>query len=644
MQRSLRATCAVLGLASFAFFAGCQRSEPEPAATAAPPPPARPAEVAKAPPPAPDYPTHVYFGDTHLHTALSLDAGVAGARLMPADAYRFAKGEEVTGASGQKAKLSRPLDFLAVTDHSDQMGLVTDLIAGKPAIIANPTAKHWYDMIQAGRDGEAAKEIVTTFAQGKFPKEIMYNPGSPGYRATWDLIIKAAEEANEPGKFTAFIAYEWTSLVTGNNLHRNVLFRENADKASQVEPFTNYPPGSSNPRDLWKWMTAYESKTGGHVLSIAHNGNLSNGMMFPLIESFNGKPIDREYAETRAQRERIYEVTQMKGDGETHPFLSPNDEFANFERWDKGNLDLTEKKQTSMLEFEYARSALKNGLKLEKELGVNPYKFGMVGSTDSHTGLTTADDSNFWGKLAPDEPSAKRWHHPFMQTKLGTIMGWQQTASGYAAVWAKENTRASLFDAMQRKEVYATTGPRMTVRFFGGWDYTKDDAQMVNIAAAGYGKGVPMGGDLKAAAAGKSPTFLVGAMMDPEGGNLDRIQIIKGWMDAKGALQEKVYDVAWSDNRKAGADGKLPPVGNTVDVLNATWTNTIGSPTLVTEWQDPDFDGSLRAFYYVRVIEIPTPRWTAYDAKRFNVKMTKDVPMTTQERAYTSPIWYTPAN
>ena len=644
MRHALLAISVVSALVSFAFLAGCQRSEPEHAATTALPPPAPAAEVAKSPPPAPDYPTHVYFGDTHLHTALSLDAGVAGARLMPADAYRFAKGEEVTGASGQKAKLSRPLDFLVVSDHSDQMGLVTDLIAGKPEIIANPMAKKWYDMIKAGKDDAAAKDLVTTFAQGKFPKEIMYNPGSPGYRSTWELIIKSAEDANQPGKFTAFIGYEWTSLVNGNNLHRNVLFRDNGDKARQVEPFTNYAPGSSNPRDLWKWMTAYESKTGGQVLAIAHNGNLSNGMMFPLIESFNGKPIDREYAETRAQRERLYEVTQIKGDGETHPFLSPNDEFANFERWDKGNLDLTEKKKNAMLEFEYARSALKNGLKVESELGVNPYKFGMVGSTDSHTALSTADDNNFWGKLAPDEPGPKRWSHPFMKTDKGTVMGWEQIASGYAAVWARENTRESLFDAMQRKEVYATTGPRMTVRFFGGWDYSKADAQMSNIAAAGYGKGVPMGGDLKAAPAGKSPTFLVGAMMDPEGGKLDRVQIIKGWMDAKGALQEKVYDVAWSDDRKPGADGKLPPVGNTVDVANATWTNTIGSPELVTEWQDPDFDGSLRAFYYVRVIEIPTPRWTAYDAKRFSVKMTKDVPMTTQERAYTSPIWYTPAS
>lgn len=637
MRRAQLETNVLVGMMSVALLAGCSREQPEQAAAPAAPEAPAPAPVATA-----DYPTRVFFGDTHLHTALSMDAGAAGAKLMPADAYRFAKGQEVTSSTGQKAKLSRPLDFLVVSDHSDQMGLITDLKAGKPELLANPVAKKWYDMMNSGQENAAAADIITTFAQGKFPKDIMYNPGTPGYTATWQHIIKAAEDANAPGTFTAFIGYEWTSLVKGANMHRNVLFRDNGDKASQVEPYTNYPPGSSNPRDLWKWMAAYEQKTGGQVLAIAHNGNLSNGIMFPLIESFNGKPLDREYAETRIKRERIYEVTQMKGDGETHPYLSPNDEFANFERWDKGNLDLTEVKKPAMLEFEYARSALKNGLKVEGELGVNPYKFGLIGSTDSHTALTTPDDNNFWGKMASSEPSAERTQHPFFKSPKATIMGWEETASGYAAVWAKENTRESLFDAMQRKEVYATSGPRMTVRFFGGWDYAEADAK-ADVAAVGYAKGVPMGGDLKAAAAGKSPTFLVAALKDPEGGNLDRIQVVKGWMDAKGALQEKVYDVVWSGDRKPGADGKLPPVGNTVDVANATWTNTIGSPELTRMWQDPDFDPALRAFYYVRVLEIPTPRWTAYDAKRFNVKMDKKVPMTTQERAYTSPIWYTPA-
>lgn len=634
-----RAIIVLMGMITATLLAGCTGKQAEQAGAPAAETVATPTSAASS---GPGYPMRVFFGDTHLHTALSLDAGAAGTTIMPADAYRFAKGEEVTSSTGQKAKLSRPLDFLVVADHSDQMGLITDLQAGKPELLANPMAKKWYDMMKAGQKGAASMDIITTFAQGKFPKEIMYNPGSPGYTATWLGIIKAAEEANDPGKFTAFIGYEWTSLVNGANLHRNILFRDNGDKARQVEPFTNYPPGSSNPRDLWEWMAAYEQKTGGQVLAIAHNGNLSNGIMFPLIESFNGKPIDREYAQTRARRERLYEVTQMKGDSETHPYLSPNDEFAHFERWDKGNLDLTEAKKPAMLEFEYARSALKNGLKVENDVGANPYKFGLIGSTDSHTGLTTADDNNFWGKMPGSEPGPQRTQHAFLKGPAGTIMSWEETASGYAAVWARENTRESLFDAMQRKETYATTGPRMTVRFFGGWDYAVADTKG-DIVAAGYGKGVPMGGDLRPAIAGKSPTFLVAALKDPEGGNLDRIQVIKGWMDANGELHEKIHDVVWSGERKLGANGKLPPVGNTVDIANASWTDTIGAVELVQMWQDPDFDPALRAFYYLRVLEIPTPRWTAYDAKQFKVKVPRQAPMTTQERAYTSPIWYTPA-
>jgi hypothetical protein len=612
----------------------------------------------EAPPKSPDvhyspyagrtYPTRPFFGDTHLHTALSLDAAAAGCTLRPKDAYRFAKGQEVTASTGQQVKLSAPLDFLVVADHSDQMGFMTDLFAGKPELLANPLGKKWYDLIQAGKRMEAAFDLVTTFAQGKLPKEMaaLHNPGSAGFRSTWQEIIKAADDANEPGRFTAFIGYEWTSLVTGNNLHRNVIFRDDAAKASQVDPFTNYPPGSSNPRDLWKWMAAYEQKTGGQVLAIAHNGNLSNGMMFPVIESFTGKPIDRDYAETRAQRERIYEVTQIKGDGETHPFLSPNDEFANFERWDKGNLDLSEAKKPEMLQYEYARSALENGLKLEKQLGVNPYKFGMIGSTDAHTGLATADDDNYWGKVSASEPSPTRATHPFISNpKIGkTIMNWEQTASGYAAVWATENTRESLFDAMQRKETYATTGPRMVVRFFGGWDFDAKDAKTRDVAATGYAKGVPMGGDIKNVPKGKSPTFLVAALKDPMGANLDRFQVIKGWLDAKDQVHEKIYDVAVSGSRKIGPDGRCKtPVVSTVDVPNATWTNTIGATELIAFWKDPRFDPAERAFYYGRVIEIPTPRWTAYDAKKFGVTMPKEVPMVTTERAYTSPIWYSPA-
>jgi hypothetical protein len=593
-----------------------------------------------------DFPARPFFGDTHLHTSFSMDAGAFGARLTPRDAYRFARGEQVTASSGQPVKLSRPLDFLVVADHSDNMGFFPDLFAGKPEMLADPTGRKWYDLIQSGKGGEAAIDIIVQFSQGTFPKDLMYNPGTRAYRGAWQETIDAAEQYNAPGSFTAFIGYEWTSNTGGNNLHRNVIFRDNGDKASQVEPFTTQRPlGSDNPADLWKWMEAYQQKTGGSVLAIAHNGNLSNGLMFPVVEAF-GKTVDREYAETRTRWERLYEVTQTKGDGEAHPYLSPNDEFANFERWDFGNLDGSVAKTKEMLEFEYARSALKNGLKLGQALGANPYKFGLVGSSDAHTGLAAMEEDNFFGKTTPQEPSPERLAATFVNNpRTGVkIMDWQVSSSGYAAVWAKDNTRASLWDAMQRRETYATTGPRMAVRFFGGWDFAPQDANSRLPAQTGYTKGVPMGGELRAGPQGKSPTFLVAALKDPLGANLDRYQIVKGWLTRDGKLEEKVYDVAWgdADRRKPGADGKLPAVGNTVDAANATWTNTIGAPELATVWTDPEFDPSQPAFYYGRVIEIPTPRWTAYDVKRFGNTPLPGTAMTITERAYTSPIWYTP--
>jgi Protein of unknown function (DUF3604) len=592
-----------------------------------------------------DFPTRPFFGDTHLHTSFSMDAGAFGARLTPRDAYRFARGEQVTSSTGQPVKLSRPLDFLVVADHSDNMGFFPDLFAGKTDLLADPTGRKWYDMMQSGKGAEAAIEIIVAFSHGTFPKDLMYFPGTRAYRGAWQETIAAAEQYNEPGRFTAFIGFEWTSNTDGNNLHRNVIFRDNGDKASQVEPFTVYPPyGSDNPVELWKWMEAYEKKTGGSVLAIAHNGNLSNGTMFPVIEAF-GKRLDREYAEQRARWERLYETTQTKGTGEAHPFLSPNDEFAAFEIWDKGNLDGSVAKKRDMLEFEYARSAYKNGLKLGRDLGTNPYKFGLIGSSDAHTGLTAMEEDNFFGKTTPQEPSPHRMAANFIDNaKTGVkVMDWEVGSSGYAAVWARDNTRASLWDAMQRKESYATTGSRMIVRFFGGWDFAPEDAQNRLPAHIGYTKGVPMGGDLSAAASGKAPTFLVAALKDPIGGNLDRYQIVKGWLDRDGKLHEKVYDVAWSGERKPDPQtGKVPPVGDTVDVANATWTNTIGAPELSSVWKDPDFDPTQPAFYYGRVIEIPTPRWTAYDAKRFGTRPLPGTAMTITERAYTSPIWYTP--
>ena len=593
-----------------------------------------------------NYPTRPFFGDTHLHTSLSMDAGAAGARLLPSDAYRFARGEEITASSNQPVKLSRPLDFIVVADHSDGFGFFPLLMSGDPTLLATEQGRRWYDLIRGGKGGEAAVDIVQTFSAGNMPDGFPV-PGSKNYRSTWQSVIDAAEHYNEPGRFTAFIGYEWTQNYGGNNLHRNVIFRGNGEQASQVIPFTTQPPlGSFDPVDLWKWLEMAEEKTGSEVLAIAHNGNISNGTMFPVVESFGGKRINKQYIEGRARWEPLYEVTQMKGDGETHPLLSPNDEFADFERWDKANLAVTHVKEPEMLDREYARAAYKNGLELEAKFGTNPYKFGLIGSTDSHTGLPAVAEENFFGKITVSEPNPERLFGTFMANpEIGvTIMDWEVSSSGYAAVWATENTREAIFDAMQRRETYATTGTRLIVRFFGGWDFESADAVSRMPAEAGYAKGVPMGGDLSAAPAGKSPTFLVAALKDPIGANLDRIQIVKGWRDSRGATHEKVYDVVWSDEgtRTVGADGKVPPVGDTVNVDEATWTNSIGDPELIKVWKDPDFDAKQQAFYYARVIEIPTPRWTAYDAKRFGTTPLPGTKMKLQERAYTSPIWYTP--
>jgi hypothetical protein len=568
---------------------------------------------------------------------------------MPRDAYRFARGEQVVSNSGQPVKLARPYDFFMITDHSDAMGAITDIIKGTPNIMADPDGRKFHEDFNAGgkQAEQAMFRLITQFAQGEISDAINYQPGNPNYRRVWDDIIAAAEEFNDPGHFTTFIAFEWTSLVSGNNLHRNVIFRDGAERAGRVEPYTTTPPiGSRNPRDLWKWMQAYEDTTGGSVLAIPHNGNLSNGMMFALEDDFdNEAPYDAEYAKQRQKWERLYEATQYKGDGETHPLLSPEDEFADYETWDFGNLDLTEKKTEAMLSGEYARSGLQRGLLLEEKLGVNPFKFGLVGATDTHTGLSTIDEDNFFSKFIGYEPSPERATHTSKDNpELGIegIKGWMYNAAGTVGVWATANTRGAIFDAMKRRETYATTGPRMRVRFFGGFNFAEDDAARRDLAVLGYTKGVPMGSDLKGAPEGKAPSFLVYALRDPIGANLDRIQIIKGWIDADGKPQEKVYDVAWSGDREPGADGKVPTVGDTVDLTIPSWTNTIGAAELGTVWTDPAFDPNVRAFYYARVIEIPTPRWTAYDAAKFGLDLPDDIPLKGQERAYTSPIWYTP--
>jgi hypothetical protein len=591
------------------------------------------------------FPDRVFWGDTHLHTGLSVDAGLFGCRLGLDEAYRFARGEEVEASSGQPAKLGRPLDWLVIADHSDAMGFFFDLEAGDPDILKYDQAKPWYHGLQEGGDASAAAalDLITTFAQGNIDPEMMveYSPGGKTYASVWEKVVDAAERYNEPGRFTAFIGFEWTSLVAGNNLHRNVIFRDGADKAGRVVPYTTQAPvGSTDPLDLYVYLENYEKTTGGSALALAHNGNLSNGLMFPVDAQYTGRPLDRLYVESRARWEPMYELTQIKGDGETHPFLSPNDEFADYETWDAGNLDLTEAKTDDMLQYEYAREALKNGLLLQRHFGTNPYKFGLVGSTDSHTALSAVEEENFFGKATNAEPSPKRMLHPFTETENGVFEGYELVASGYTGVWARDNTREEIWDAMARKEVYATTGPRLLVRFFGGWNFTDDDLNSRQPAFRGYEKGVPMGGDLRGS--GDAPTFMVYALRDPIGANLDRIQIVKGWLDADGETHEKVYDVAWSGNREPNADGTLPLVGNTVDVAAANWTNTIGASELGAVWTDPDFDPSESAFYYARVIEIPTPRWVVYDAFRYGVELPAGAETTHQERAYTSPIWYTP--
>jgi hypothetical protein len=594
------------------------------------------------------FPSNVYWGETHLHTGYSLDAGLFGATTNHEDAYRLALGEEITSSTGQPVKLSRPLDWLVITDHSDMMGMAFDIQKGAPNIMAEPKGKEWAEGFAKGGQaaGKAAFDLITHFTQGKIPKQFLkdYSPGSPVYNGVWEDIIETADRFNEPGRFTALIGFEWTSIPKGMNLHRNVILRDDGSRARQVIPLTTQPPvGTTNPLDLYKWLADYETKTGGQALALAHNGNLSNGWMFPMVETYHGGKVDKNYVEQRAKWEPLYEMTQIKGDGEAHPYLSPTDEFADYGTWDVGNLDLTELKKDEMLKGEYAREALKNGLLLEEKLGTNPYKFGMVGATDSHTGLATAEEENFFGKSVSTEPSKTRIAHPFVESKLGAIPGDMLVASGYQAVWAKENTREAIFDAMERKETYATTGPRIVVRFFGGWEYTDNDLRSRAPAFIGYEKGVPMGGDLRKAQKGKAPVFMIYALRDPIGANLDRIQIIKGWLDKKGKTHERIYDVAVSDGRTIGKDGRCKtPVGNTVDLEAANWTNTIGASELATVWTDPDFDPNVKAFYYGRILEIPTPRWVLYDKVRLGAEIPEGVKLVHQERAYTSPIWYTP--
>jgi hypothetical protein len=597
-----------------------------------------------------DCPRKLLWGDTHLHTSNSGDAFGSGTRMGPEEAYRFARGEAVEPLKGQRVKLDRPLDFLVVADHAEGLGTMRELYQGNEAFLADPDAKRWYTMMHDSPEQarKAVAEVIRALGAGTLPKNLTDpNVAVPVIRSVWQDYTSTAERYNEPGRFTALIGFEWTSVPGGNNLHRVVMFRDGKERADRVLPFSALQ--SEDPEQLWAYLGRYESKTGGKVLAMPHNGNLSNGRMFPPVD-FAGVAIDSDYAQQRQRWEPVTEVTQIKGDSESHPFLSPNDEFAGYgsQGWDLGNLSLTQLKQPEMMANEYAREALKRGLALQQSLGVNPFRFGMIGSTDSHTAMANAQEDNFWGKNAGDQPGRDRAFSVIKKYSGVQRYGWQMLAGGYAGVWATDNTREAIWDAFARREVYASTGPRMTVRLFGGWSFAADDARRLDLADYGYAHGVPMGAELPAppATAASAPTLLVAAGRDPDGANLDRVQVVKGWVDSAGEVHEKIYDVAWSDPDRRGIDaatGRLAGVGSTVVLKKAEYTNDIGAAELRTVWTDPDFDPGVPAFYYLRVLEIPTPRWTTYDAVRFGTELPDEVPETVQERAYTSPIWYSPA-
>ena len=560
----------------------------------------------------------LFWGDLHLHTSNSLDANLSNnITLGPDVAYRFAKGEAIRMPNGRRAKLDRPLDFLMVSDHAEYLGVFSMIRRKDPRVAGSETATKVSRFI--------AENPV--FGPEQISKLTALLDGDPLgadpalRRAVWEEVVDVAEQMNQPGRFTTFVGYEWGSMPNGNNLHRNVIFRDGPERTKRILPFSAIDSGE--PEQLWKFLARYERETGGEAFAIPHNSNLSNGLMFALLDSA-GKPIDAAYARRRAKYEPVVEVTQIKGDSETHPFLSPDDEFADYERWDKTNITGSARTLPEMHAGSHVRSALKNGLVLERRIGVNPFRFALIGSTDSHTSLATADENNYWGKTANMFPGTDRMKGEFIHSfdpSGASTMNWEQAAAGYAGVWAKENTREALFDALRRGETYATTGPRIAMLFFGGWRFGEVDAGSSNVARAGYVKGVPMGSDLPAPIGDqKQPTFLVSVAKDPKGANLERIQIVKGWVDAEGEAQEKVVDVLIAPDAAKGLR------------------------EMSTVWADPDFDLASPAFYYARVLEVPTPRWNAIDATRYRGKKVEPgVRVKQQERAYTSPIWYAPA-
>lgn len=642
----------------FVFVSACDKKEPE---STQPSTEAAKAEAPAAPAdlPQPNPLRNIYWGDTHVHTSYSPDAFLMGNQTADPDtAYRYAKGLPVVHPYHKaRIQIGTPLDFLVVSDHGEFMGVIPNILKDNPVVANTKTGKRYKKMFAEGKPLKVFEELIAQVNK--------VTPANPDLtndrlnRSVWGEIMAAADRHNEPGRFTTLMGWEWSSTPGGANLHRVIIMREGKEKGEQFIPFTSMD--SDKPEDLWKWLENTSNKTGANFIAIPHNSNISQGLMFPLQDS-DGKLISKEYAETRMKYEPIVEVTQIKGDSETHPNLSPTDEFADYETYDHlisvegaqakslfsdGFLgELSEKDRELVLKNkeqvakagDYARSALKRGLVIEDRIGANPYKFGMIGSTDSHTAMASAEEDNFHGKMAIDSTPENK-----SKDVIPGMPGWDMGAAGLVAVYAEQNTREALFDALRRKEVYATTGPRIRLRFFGGWEYLPSDVNASDMVAIGYKKGVPMGGDLSKAPAGKAPSFMIVAMKDPVDANLDRIQVVKGWLDKDGKPQEKVFDVALADGRTVGADGKVKPVGNTVDLKTGKYTNTIGDAQLATVWTDPEFDASVRSFYYVRVLQIPTPRHSLFDIIALGIDPKESGnPVTIQERAYSSPIWYTP--
>ncbi|QFU76861.1 DUF3604 domain-containing protein [Halioglobus maricola] len=571
---------------------------------------------------------NLYFGETHMHTAYSLDAYIGGTRQTPSDAYRAARGESVI-VNGLPHKIRRPLDFAAVTDHAEYIGEMYSALNADAPGHDNPLIQQLRQLEDIEEREQWFFKYVISNNRGAKPSHPEFYAGEETTRSAWKLAIDAAESHNRPGEFTTFIAYEWSAAPEGGNLHRNILFR--GDKAPDL-PMSYID--INREEGLWDWLARLE-QAGIRGMAIPHNSNASKGMMFPDNNS-SGEPLDSAYAEKRAAYERAIEMLQVKGNSEVHRKFWAADEFADFENADS----IQNASGRTFAKGYFVRSGVTKGLALEQSLGTNPFKLGFVGGTDNHNGMMSdVDEDNFVGAHGPEDGTVKA-------RREGSVTGWinsrELSIGSITGVWAPSNTRPALWDAIYNRETFATSGPRIGLRFFGSWKFDEDLHTKGDAIKRAYKKGVPMGGDLEAPARGRAPRFLVMASKDALGANLDRVQVVKGWIDASGGLQDKVFDVAWSDDRERGSDGKLAAVGNTVDLNTATYRNTIGATELATVWQDPEFDPEVPALYYVRVLEIPTPRWTTYDAVRAGLPLLDDVPATIQERAWSSPIWYRP--